>query len=165
MNRLVQGAAVIGLVLAAQGQGPARPEVPESLKAPAGEEVILAAHATGTQVYLPAGLGSKVRLGVQSSGSGADGRDGEENCSSFRGSELEAHRRKRSDRQSDRQARRGKAGRDSVAAAGGGKSHGRWNLQSRDEHSADQYRGWPATGYEHLRCVCERQRVEERLRG
>ncbi len=52
MNRLVQGAAVIGLVLAAQGQGPARPEVPESLKAPAGEEVILAAHATGTQVYV-----------------------------------------------------------------------------------------------------------------
>jgi hypothetical protein len=52
MNRLVQGAAVIGLVLAAQVQGPARPEVPESLKAPAGEEVILAAHATGTQVYV-----------------------------------------------------------------------------------------------------------------
>src|SRR6266436_9246791 len=52
MNRLVQGAAVIGLVLAAQGQGPARPEVPESLKAPAGEEVILAAHATGTQIYV-----------------------------------------------------------------------------------------------------------------
>src|SRR6267154_608205 len=52
MNRLVQGAAVIGLVLAAQGQGPARPEVPESLKAPAGEEVILAAHATGMQIYV-----------------------------------------------------------------------------------------------------------------
>src|SRR6267154_5657812 len=52
MNRLVQGAAVIGLVLAAQGQGPARPEVPESLKAPAGEEVILAAHASGVQIYV-----------------------------------------------------------------------------------------------------------------
>jgi Protein of unknown function (DUF3455) len=52
MNRLVQGVAVIGLVLAAQGKAPGRPEVPESLKAPAGEEVILAAHATGTQIYV-----------------------------------------------------------------------------------------------------------------
>src|ERR1700687_279638 len=52
MNRLIQGAAVIGMLLAAKGQGPARPEVPESLKAPAGEEVILAAHATGVQIYV-----------------------------------------------------------------------------------------------------------------
>jgi len=40
------------MLLAAQGQGPARPEVPESLKAPAGEQVILAAHATGVQIYV-----------------------------------------------------------------------------------------------------------------
>ena len=52
MNRLIQGAAVIGMLLAGQGQGLARPEVPESLKAPAGEEVILAAHATGVQIYV-----------------------------------------------------------------------------------------------------------------
>src|SRR6267378_174259 len=52
MNRLIQGAAAIGMLLAAKGQGPARPEVPESLKAPAGEEVILAAHATGVQIYV-----------------------------------------------------------------------------------------------------------------
>jgi len=52
MNRLIQGATVIGMLLAAKGQGPARPEVPESLKAPAGEEVILAAHATGVQIYV-----------------------------------------------------------------------------------------------------------------
>ncbi len=52
MNRLIQGAAVIGMLLAAQGQGPARPEVPESLKAPAGEELILLAHATGVQIYV-----------------------------------------------------------------------------------------------------------------
>src|SRR6267143_800716 len=52
MNRLIQGAAAIGMLLAGQGQGPARPEVPESLKAPAGEEVILMAHATGVQIYV-----------------------------------------------------------------------------------------------------------------
>jgi hypothetical protein len=52
MDRLIQSAAVIGMLLAAQGQGPVRPEVPESVKAPAGEEVILAAHATGTQIYV-----------------------------------------------------------------------------------------------------------------
>jgi hypothetical protein len=42
----------MGMLLAAQGQAPVRPEVPESLKAAAGEEVILAAHATGTQIYV-----------------------------------------------------------------------------------------------------------------
>src|SRR5713226_6830465 len=52
MNRLIQVAGAIGMLLAAQAQGPARPEVPESLKAPAGEEVILAAHATGVQIYV-----------------------------------------------------------------------------------------------------------------
>jgi hypothetical protein len=52
MNRLIQAVGAIGMLLAAQGRGPARPEVPESLKAPAGEEVILAAHATGVQIYV-----------------------------------------------------------------------------------------------------------------
>jgi len=52
MNRLIQVAGAIGMLLAAQGQEPARPEVPESLKAPAGEQVILAAHATGVQIYV-----------------------------------------------------------------------------------------------------------------
>jgi len=51
MNRLIQVMGAIGLLLAAQGQGPARPEVPDSLKAPASEQVILAAHATGVQIY------------------------------------------------------------------------------------------------------------------
>jgi Protein of unknown function (DUF3455) len=40
-----------GVLLAAQMPKLARPEVPESLKAPAGEEVILVAHAKGTQIY------------------------------------------------------------------------------------------------------------------
>ena len=52
MNRLMQLAGAIGMLLAAQGQGPARPEGPESLKAPAGEELILLAHATGVQIYV-----------------------------------------------------------------------------------------------------------------
>src|SRR5437879_3501316 len=52
MNMLIRLVAAIGILLAAQGQRPARPEVPESLKAPAGEEVILVAHATGTQIYV-----------------------------------------------------------------------------------------------------------------
>ncbi|PYU40642.1 MAG: hypothetical protein DMG56_04310 [Acidobacteria bacterium] len=51
MNRLMQVAGAIGMLLAVR-QGPARLEVPESLKAPADEEVILAAHATGVQIYV-----------------------------------------------------------------------------------------------------------------
>jgi Protein of unknown function (DUF3455) len=42
----------IGVLFAAQGQEPGRPEVPENLRAPAGEEVILAAQATGVQIYV-----------------------------------------------------------------------------------------------------------------
>jgi hypothetical protein len=35
----------------ALAQAIARPDVPEAIKAPAGEEVVLVAHATGSQVY------------------------------------------------------------------------------------------------------------------
>jgi hypothetical protein len=52
MSRLIQVVVAIGMLLGAQSQGPARPDVPESLKAPADEEVILMAHATGTQIYV-----------------------------------------------------------------------------------------------------------------
>src|SRR5467141_4141559 len=52
MNMLIRLVAAIGILLAVQGQAPVRPEVPENLKVPAGEEVILAAHATGTQIYV-----------------------------------------------------------------------------------------------------------------
>src|SRR5437016_9094849 len=62
MNRLMQLAGAIGMLFATQAQGPARPEVPESLKAPAGEEVILAAHATGVQVYV-CQVGADQKLG------------------------------------------------------------------------------------------------------
>jgi Protein of unknown function (DUF3455) len=52
MKSLIQTIGAIALLLFAAGFGPARPEVPESLKAPAGEEVVLAGHATGVQIYV-----------------------------------------------------------------------------------------------------------------
>jgi Protein of unknown function (DUF3455) len=58
MPKIAQLAAVtgiLGMFVALSGgrpQAAGRPEVPESLKAPAGEEVILSAHATGTQNYV-----------------------------------------------------------------------------------------------------------------
>jgi hypothetical protein len=52
MNRQIQVVVVLGMLLAAQGQAPGRPEVPEALKAPVGEEVVLSTHATGTQIYV-----------------------------------------------------------------------------------------------------------------
>jgi len=51
MSSLVRVLATIA-VFFVLGFGPARPEVPQSLKAPAGEEVILMAHATGVQIYV-----------------------------------------------------------------------------------------------------------------
>ena len=52
MSRIFQLAGAIAVLLAACGQGPARPEVPKNLRAPAGEEVILSAQATGVQIYV-----------------------------------------------------------------------------------------------------------------
>jgi hypothetical protein len=52
MRRLIQVMGVVAVLFFMLGFGPARPEVPESLKAPAGEEVILMAHATGVQIYV-----------------------------------------------------------------------------------------------------------------
>ena len=40
-----------GLVTLAFGQGNARPDVPDAIKAPASDEVVLVAHATGAQIY------------------------------------------------------------------------------------------------------------------
>jgi Protein of unknown function (DUF3455) len=53
MNRLIQVLVASGMLLAAQYHQPQeRPEVPESLKAPADEQVVLVAHATGVQIYV-----------------------------------------------------------------------------------------------------------------
>ena len=49
--RWLQTAVLIGVVTPASGQGISRPNVPEQLKAPAGEEVVLQVHASGSQIY------------------------------------------------------------------------------------------------------------------
>jgi hypothetical protein len=51
MSRLLNIMAAMGFLVGVQGAGTARPEVPDSLKAPAGEEVVLMAHAKGVQIY------------------------------------------------------------------------------------------------------------------
>jgi hypothetical protein len=48
---LPQIAVLIGIVIQASGQGIPRPDVPDKIKTPAGEEVVLQAHASGTQIY------------------------------------------------------------------------------------------------------------------
>jgi len=52
MERTIQAVAAAGILLLAEAQGFTRPEVPDSIKAPAGEDVILTAHAKGTQIYV-----------------------------------------------------------------------------------------------------------------
>lgn len=52
MNKLIPVVIATALLLAAQAQRPLPKDVPESLKAPAGEEVILMGHATGVQIYV-----------------------------------------------------------------------------------------------------------------
>jgi hypothetical protein len=51
IRKFLQTAALVGLVTQANGQGIPRPDVPEKIKAPAGEEVVLQAHASGSQIY------------------------------------------------------------------------------------------------------------------
>src|SRR5713226_9798861 len=52
MNKFFSVVAAMGMMFAAQGGGTARPDVPDSLKAPVGEEVVLVGHATGVQIYV-----------------------------------------------------------------------------------------------------------------
>jgi hypothetical protein len=42
----------MGVAAQSSGQGISRPDVPDKIKAPAGEEVVLQAHATGSQIYV-----------------------------------------------------------------------------------------------------------------
>ena len=50
MNRQIEALLAMSVFLATEGQAPRAPEVPESLKAPAGQEVIFVAYAKGTQI-------------------------------------------------------------------------------------------------------------------
>ncbi len=45
-------AAFLVIVTQANGQNISRPDVPDKIKAPAGEAVVLQAHATGSQIYV-----------------------------------------------------------------------------------------------------------------
>lgn len=49
---LLEIALIIGLVIPASAQGNSNPDVPDKIKAPAGEQVILRAHASGSQIYV-----------------------------------------------------------------------------------------------------------------
>jgi hypothetical protein len=52
IRRLLQITVLMGLVAQVHGQTVARPAVPDQIKAPAGEEVVLLAHASGSQIYV-----------------------------------------------------------------------------------------------------------------
>jgi len=51
MNKLLVTLSAAGIMLWADGCGISRPDVPDSLKAPSGEKVILVGRATGVQIY------------------------------------------------------------------------------------------------------------------
>src|SRR5215472_9699607 len=50
--RLIAIAVLLGLALQASGQVIPHPDVPDKIKAPAGEDVVLVAHASGSQIYV-----------------------------------------------------------------------------------------------------------------
>jgi hypothetical protein len=52
ITKLLPLALLIATVPPAVGQAIPRPDVPDKLKAPAGEEVVLVAHASGWQIYV-----------------------------------------------------------------------------------------------------------------
>lgn len=49
---LLQIAVLLGIAAQVHGQAISRPDVPDKIKAPAGEEVVLLAHASGSQIYV-----------------------------------------------------------------------------------------------------------------
>lgn len=51
MKKLLPAIVVIATIPAAFGQAIARPTVPDQIAAPSGEEVVLLAHASGSQIY------------------------------------------------------------------------------------------------------------------
>ncbi len=50
--KLVPVAVLLAVVAQASGQSLPRPEVPDKIKAPANEEVVLMAHGSGAQIYV-----------------------------------------------------------------------------------------------------------------
>jgi Protein of unknown function (DUF3455) len=52
ITKLLQIAVLAGIATQARGQGVPRPDVPDKIKAPAAEEVVLHVHASGSQIYV-----------------------------------------------------------------------------------------------------------------
>ncbi len=52
ITRLLLLAALIGVAIQAGAQAVSRPDVPDKIKAPVGEEIVLQAHASGSQIYV-----------------------------------------------------------------------------------------------------------------
>jgi hypothetical protein len=52
IQRLLQVAVLLGISIQVSGQAISRPDVPNQIKAPAGEDVVLEAHASGSQIYV-----------------------------------------------------------------------------------------------------------------
>ena len=52
ITKLLPIALLLAIVLPAAGQSIPRPDVPDKIKAPAGEEVVLVTHASGSQIYV-----------------------------------------------------------------------------------------------------------------
>lgn len=52
MDILIRVVGLFAVLVLTGGFGPDRPDVPDSLKAPANEELILVGHATGVQIYV-----------------------------------------------------------------------------------------------------------------
>jgi hypothetical protein len=52
ITKLLQIAVLTGIAAQASGQGVSRPDVPDKIKAPAGEDVVLQVHASGSQLYV-----------------------------------------------------------------------------------------------------------------
>src|SRR3984957_19382859 len=51
MKSIIRVVAAAAIMFSVLGFGPPRPDVPDALKAPAGEDVVLSGHATGVQIY------------------------------------------------------------------------------------------------------------------
>src|SRR5215469_11914422 len=155
----------LGAMFAAQGCGIPRPDVPDNLKAPAGEEVILVGHATRVQIYVcQAGMNPhfawvfKVPEADLTDSSGK----GSSNTSRDR---REAYRRKRGGGESGCETRRAQARRDSLVAANGDEPHRTRRFEPRDEHPAHPYGGRCGARCEYVRRVRERQGGKERVLG
>jgi hypothetical protein len=52
ITRFLRTAILTGIVTLANGERIPRPDVPEKIRPPAGEEVVLEAHASGSQIYI-----------------------------------------------------------------------------------------------------------------